>query len=313
MIKKTTLWKKLKFFVRRWAMKLGIWQALRSISREKYDEKISASLLYGLLSAIAVNWFFQPGHVYSSGATGLAQVISAISLRSLGFKIPVAIAFYAINLPLLILAWRKIGHRFTVFTFITVTVSSIFIHLVPEITLTPDPLINAIFGGLVMGIGIGYGLRSKISSGGTDIVSLTIRKKTGRDVGNISLVVNGIIMVFAGFLFGWQYALYSMVTIFVSSRVTNAIYTKQKKMQAMIITSKPDRVIRMVHKRLHRGVTCINDAEGTYNHEKKAVLLTVITQAEFYEFKHHMQKTDPMAFVSISENVQIIGRFADLD
>lgn len=313
MIKKTTLWKKLKFFVRRWAMKLGIWQTLRSISREKYDEKISASLLYGLLSAIAVNWFFQPGHVYSSGATGLAQVISAISLRSLGFKIPVAIAFYAINLPLLILAWRKIGHRFTVFTFITVTVSSIFIHLVPEITLTPDPLINAIFGGLVMGIGIGYGLRSKISSGGTDIVSLTIRKKTGRDVGNISLVVNGIIMVFAGFLFGWQYALYSMVTIFVSSRVTNAIYTKQKKMQAMIITSKPDRVIRMVHKRLHRGVTCINDAEGTYNHEKKAVLLTVITQAEFYEFKHHMQKADPMAFVSISENVQIIGRFADLD
>lgn len=313
MIKKTTLWKKLKFFVRRWAMKLGIWQTLRSISREKYDEKISASLLYGLLSAIAVNWFFQPGHVYSSGATGLAQVISAISLRSLGFKIPVAIAFYAINLPLLILAWRKIGHRFTVFTFITVTVSSIFIHLVPEITLTPDPLINAIFGGLVMGIGIGYGLKSKISSGGTDIVSLTIRKKTGRDVGNISLVVNGIIMVFAGFLFGWQYALYSMVTIFVSSRVTNAIYTKQKKMQAMIITSKPDRVIRMVHKRLHRGVTCINDAEGTYNHEKKAVLLTVITQAEFYEFKHHMQKADPMAFVSISENVQIIGRFADLD
>lgn len=313
MIKKTTLWKKLKFFVRRWAMKLGIWQTLRSISREKYDEKISASLLYGLLSAIAVNWFFQPGHVYSSGATGLAQVISAISLRSLGFKIPVAIAFYAINLPLLILAWRKIGHRFTVFTFITVTVSSIFIHLVPEITLTPDPLINAIFGGLVMGIGIGYGLKSKISSGGTDIVSLTIRKKTGRDVGNISLVVNGIIMVFAGFLFGWQYALYSMVTIFVSSRVTNAIYTKQKKMQAMIITSKPDRVIRMVHKRLHRGVTCINDAEGTYNHEKKAVLLTVITQAEFYEFKYHMQKADPMAFVSISENVQIIGRFADLD
>lgn len=313
MIKKTTLWKKLKFFVRRWAMKLGIWQTLRSISREKYDEKISASLLYGLLSAIAVNWFFQPGHVYSSGATGLAQVISAISLRSLGFKIPVAIAFYAINLPLLILAWRKIGHRFTIFTFITVTVSSIFIHLVPEITLTPDPLINAIFGGLVMGIGIGYGLKSKISSGGTDIVSLTIRKKTGRDVGNISLVVNGIIMVFAGFLFGWQYALYSMVTIFVSSRVTNAIYTKQKKMQAMIITSKPDRVIRMVHKRLHRGVTCINDAEGTYNHEKKAVLLTVITQAEFYEFKHHMQKADPMAFVSISENVQIIGRFADLD
>ena len=164
-----------------------------------------------------------------------------------------------------------------------------------------------------MGSGVGYGLKSRISSGGTDIISLIIRKKTGRDVGNISLVINGVIMVFAGFLFGWQYAFYSMIAIFVSSRVTNAIYTKQKKMQAMIITSTPDKVIKMIHKRLHRGVTCINDAEGTYNHEKKAVLLTVITRAEFDEFKYHMRKADAQAFVSISENVQIIGRFADLD
>lgn len=70
----------------------------------------------------------------------------------------------------------------------------------PHVTLTEDPLINAIFGGLVMGAGIGFGLKSRISSGGTDIVSLTIRKKTGRDVGNISLIVNGIIMIFAGIL-----------------------------------------------------------------------------------------------------------------
>ncbi|MDS8157588.1 YitT family protein, partial [Streptococcus pneumoniae] len=96
------------------------------------------------------------------------------------------------------------------------------------------------------------GLKSRISSGGTDIVSLTIRKKTGRDVGNISLIVNGIIMVFAGILFGWKYALYSMVTIFVSSRVTDAIFTKQKKMQAMIVTSNPDPVVRMIQKKLHR-------------------------------------------------------------
>ncbi|MGC4432278.1 YitT family protein, partial [Streptococcus suis] len=76
-------------------------------------------------------------------------------------------------------------------------------QFIPQVTLTTDPLINAIFGGLVMGVGIGYGLKSRISSGGTDIVSLAIRKKTGRDVGRISLMVNGIIMIFAGILFGW--------------------------------------------------------------------------------------------------------------
>ena len=310
---KAPLHKYVKYIEKKSAKKMGVLQAARSISREKYTEKFSASVLYGLLSSIAVNFFFQPGHVYSSGSTGLAQILSALSLRTLGFEIPVSLTFYAINIPLLILAWYKIGHKFTIFTFITVTMSSLFIQVMPHVTLTEDPLINAIFGGLVMGAGIGFGLKSRISSGGTDIVSLTIRKKTGRDVGNISLIVNGIIMIFAGILFGWKYDLYSMVTIFISSRVTDAIFTKQKKMQAMIVTSNPDPVIRMIHKKLHRGVTMINDAEGTYNHEKKAVLLAIITREEYTDFKYYMRKADPKAFVSIAENVHILGRFVDLD
>ena len=310
---KAPLHKYVKYIEKKSAKKMGVLQAARSISREKYTEKFSASVLYGLLSSIAVNFFFQPGHVYSSGSTGLAQMLSALSLRTLGFEIPVSLTFYAINIPLLILAWYKIGHKFTIFTFITVTMSSLFIQVMPHVTLTEDPLINAIFGGLVMGAGIGFGLKLRISSGGTDIVSLTIRKKTGRDVGNISLIVNGIIMIFAGILFGWKYALYSMVTIFISSRVTDAIFTKQKKMQAMIVTSNPDPVVRMIHKKLHRGVTMINDAEGTYNHEKKAVLLAIITREEYTDFKYYMRKADPKAFVSIAENVHVLGHFVDLD
>ncbi len=310
---KAPLHKYVKYIEKKSAKKMGVLQAARSISREKYTEKFSASVLYGFLSSIAVNFFFQPGHVYSSGSTGLAQMLSALSLRTLGFEIPVSLTFYAINIPLLILAWYKIGHKFTIFTFITVTMSSLFIQVMPHVTLTEDPLINAIFGGLVMGAGIGFGLKSRISSGGTDIVSLTIRKKTGRDVGNISLIVNGIIMIFAGILFGWKYALYSMVTIFISSRVTDAIFTKQKKMQAMIVTSNPDPVVRMIHKKLHRGVTMINDAEGTYNHEKKAVLLAIITREEYTDFKYYMRKADPKAFVSIAENVHVLGHFVDLD
>ncbi|EGJ26840.1 YitT family protein [Streptococcus porcinus] len=313
MIRKTTYKKKVKYVISRGAKKVGLLHALRSISREKYAEKISASILYGILSSIAVNLFFQPGHVYSSGATGLAQVISAVSHRTLGMSLPISLVFYVINLPLLVLAWYKIGHKFTIFTFITVTMSSFFIQIIPQLTLTEDPLINAIFGGLFMGIGVGFGLKSRISSGGTDIVSLTIRKKTGKDVGQIALALNAVIMVFAGILFGWQYALYSMVAIFVSTRITDAIYTKQKKMQAMIVTEQPDKVIKAIHKKLHRGVTCINDAEGTYKHVHKTVLITILTQEEYIGFKVLMLKTDPDAFISVAENVRIIGRFVEDD
>ena len=312
-MKKTRFGKILRYYVRRIAYNFKLLRVLKSISREKYDEKISASLVYGFLSAIAVNFFFQPGRVYSSGATGLAQIVSALSDRFLGFTIPVSLSFYAINLPLMIIAWYQIGHKFTIFTFITVSMSSFFIQFVPVVTLTNDPIMNALFGGVVMGTGIGFALRNNISSGGTDIVSLTIRKRTGKNVGSISFLVNGTIMLIAGLTFGWKYALYSMITIFVSSRVTDAVFTKQKRMQAMIVTSQPDAIIEKIHKKLHRGATIIHNAEGTYNHQEKAVLLTVITRAEFNEFKYIMKKADPQAFITISENVHIIGRFVETE
>ena len=312
-MKKTRFYKIFRYNMRRLAYNIKLLRVMKSISREKYDEKVSASLLYGFLSAIAVNFFFQPGHVYSSGATGLAQILSVLSQRFIGFTIPVSLTFYAINIPLMIVAWYQIGHKFTIFTFITVSMSSLFIQLVPVVTLTNDPIMNALFGGVVMGTGIGFALRSNISSGGTDIVSLTIRKRTGKNVGSISFFVNGTIMLIAGLTFGWKYALYSMITIFVSSRVTDAIFTKQKRMQAMIVTSHPDAIVEKIHKKLNRGATIIHNAEGTYNHQEKAVLLTVITRAEFNEFKYIMKKADPQAFITISENVHIIGYFLETE
>ena len=306
---KTHFSKLLRYHVRRLAYNIKLLRVMKSISREKYDEKVSASLLYGFLSAIAVNFFFQPGHVYSSGATGLAQILSVLSQRFIGFTIPVSLTFYAINIPLMVVAWYQIGHKFTIFTFITVSMSSFFIQFVPVVTLTNDPIMNALFGGVVMGTGIGFALRNNISSGGTDIVSLTIRKRTGKNVGSISFLVNGTIMLIAGLTF----ALYSMITIFVSSRVTDAVFTKQKRMQAMIVTSQPDAIIEKIHKKLHRGATIIHNAEGTYNHQAKAVLLTVITRAEFNEFKYIMRKADPQAFITISDNVHIIGRFVETE
>ncbi len=299
-------------FIRK-ARKNKFWSVISGISKEKYAERISGSIIYGLLSSIAVNFFFRPGKVYSSGVTGLAQIVSALAETYAQLDIPIALVYYGLNIPLLIVAWYKIGNKFTIFTFITVSFSSLFIQFMPHVTLTNDPLVNAIFGGLMLGTGIGFALRNNVSSGGTDIVSILIRKKTGKQVGSISLIVNASIMLIAGMTFGWQYALYSMVALFISSRMTDVIFVKQKRMQAMIITSHPERVIKMIHKRLHRGVTIINGAEGAYNHEQKTILLTIITRAEFTDFKYIMKKADKSAFVSVSDNVNIIGRFVESD
>ncbi|WP_321387725.1 YitT family protein [uncultured Enterococcus sp.] len=284
-------------------------KAIEGIPVNDYTTKLSVSIVYAILASIAMNFFYQPGNIYSSGITGLAQILTTLSTRALGFNVPVSITLFALNIPLFFLAWRKIGKKFTIFTFITVALTSVFMQIVPETTLSDDPIICAIFGGGVMGAGIGFALKNGLSSGGLDIFSITIRKKTGRSVGSISIYFNALIIFVAGYLFGWQYMFYSALSIFVSGKVTDAVYTKQKKMQVMIITKNPETVIDAIQKKMRRGITIIHEAEGAYNHDKQTVLITIVTRFELPSLEAAMKKADPSAFVSISDNVKILGRF----
>ncbi|WP_086313810.1 YitT family protein [Enterococcus sp. 7F3_DIV0205] len=284
-----------------------------SLPVHDYTTKLSVSIVYAILASVAMNFFYQPGNIYSSGITGLAQILTTLSTKVVGFKVPVSITLYALNIPLFFVAWRKIGKKFTVFTFLTVTLTSIFMQIVPQTSLSNDPIICAIFGGAVMGSGIGFALKNGLSSGGLDIFSITIRKKTGRSVGSISMYFNGLIIFVAGYLFGWQYMFYSALSIFVSGKVTDAVYTKQKKMQVMIITKNPDAVIDGIQQKMRRGITIIHEAEGAYRHDKQTLLLTVVTRFELPSLEAAMKESDPSAFVSISDNVKILGRFYEED
>lgn len=280
-----------------------------TLPHHDYAQKFSFSVVYALLASISVNVFYQPGKIYSSGITGIAQILHTLSDNLFGLEVPVSLWLLVLNLPLFIFGWFAIGHKFTFFTGITVALTSLFMQIMPEEVLSTDPIICAVFGGAVMGAGIGYALRNGLSSGGLDFLTIAIRKRTGRTIGSISIFFNILIMAAAGLLFGWQYALYSAIAIFVSGKVTDAVYTKQKKMQVIVITRHPDHVIHNVQKSLRRGITIINEAEGAYKHDKQTVLLTVVTRYELPILRQAMKSADPKAFVSIADNVQILGHF----
>lgn len=230
-------------------------------------------------------------------------------MNILHVDIPIAVTLYLLNVPLFLLAWKKISKRFTIFTIITVTLASVAIQIMPETVLSTDPIICAIFGGGTMGFAVGFALKNGLSSGGLDIITVTIRKRTGRTVGSISIYFNVLIVFVAGLLFGWQYMFYSALSIFVSGKVMDAVFTKQKKMQVMIVTKYPDKVIGGIQEKMRRGITIIHEAEGAYQHDKQTVLLTVVTRFELPMLESAMKKSDPKAFVSISDNVKILGRF----
>lgn len=279
----------------------------------KYATKLSTSIVYAIMASAAVNFFYEPGNIYSSGVTGIAQIIGTLSQNMFGVKLSISVALLLLNVPLFILGWFKISPKFTIFTGITVIMTSLFMQLIPSQTLSTDPIINAIFGGVVMGAGGGYALRNGLSSGGLDFITIAIRRKTGKTIGSLSILFNSLILLAAGLLFGWQYAFYSALAIFVSGKVMDAVFTKQQKMQVIIVTENADEVIHGIHNSMRRGITIINDAEGAFRYDRQKVLITVITRYELPVLRQIMKETDPQAFVSIADNVQILGRFYEED
>lgn len=298
----------MRIFLNKWIEELEFY-----FKRNEYTTKLSVSVCYALMASVALNLFWQPGHIYSSGITGVAQIITTLLEKNYGIQAPISVVLYGLNVPLFYLAYKKIGKKFTMFTLITLTLTAIFIQLIPETPLTDDPIICAIFGGAISGFATGLVFKNNISSGGLDIISVAIRKRTGQNVGVISMMFNGVIIFTAGFLFGWPYALYSALSIFVSSKVMDAVYTKQKKMQVMIITKKPDEVVAGIQNRLRRGITIMHGAEGAFYHDGQTVLFTVITRYEMASLEKSMRDTDPHAFVSISDTVKILGNFYEPD
>ncbi len=276
---------------------------------KQHMEKVSMAVINGILQAIALNMFWRPGHIYASGVTGLGQIVVTLTENITGVELPMSVVLYMLNVPLFILAWYKISKKFTIFTMISVFMTSLFIQIIPVTALSTDPIICAIFGGAVCGLGVGLALKSGLSSGGLDIVSVTIRKMTGKNVGSLNIIINACIILTSGFLFGWPYAFYSAFSIFVNGKVVDVVFTKQKKMEIMIITTKPDAVIEQVQRRIRRGITILNNAEGAFNHEKQTVLITIITRDQIPLLQIAMRDSDPKAFVSISDNVKIMGNF----
>ena len=279
--------------------------------RYNFVSKISAAFVYSLAVAVALNFFWTPGHMYSSGITGFAQLINSMSERFLPFNISTSIMYFALNVPLFILGWTKIGHKFTFFTIIAVVGGSVMMNLIQPLNVKWDPLICAIFGGAINGFGTGFALKNGISTGGLDIIGIVVRKKTGASYGKFNIIVNLIIIAAAGFVFGWTRALYSALTIFINGRVIDGVYNQHKKMQVIIITEKPHAIIDGIQYKMHRGITIIHDAEGAYGHTEKTILFTIIDRYDMYDIRKIVSQADPYAFVSVSEVEKVYGRFKE--
>lgn len=273
--------------------------------------RIGTALLYSVMVAVALNFFWHPGHIYSSGITGFAQIINTLTERFLPFTIPTEVMYFALNVPLFILAWTKIGHHFTGYTMFVVVMSTIMMRVIKPTSINLDPILCAIFGAAINGMGTGLALKSGISTGGLDILGIVVRKKTGMDYGKFNILINLIIVVIAGFLFDWSRALYTALNIFINGRMIDSVYTQHHKLQVTIITEHPKKIVEGIQGKMHRGITIIHGAEGAYAHTEKSILITIIDTYDLYDVRKTVVESDPYAFMSVTEVQRVYGRFKE--
>lgn len=267
-------------------------------------KKIIIVLAGAILNAIAMNFFLIPANVYASGFTGVAQLLSGM----LGSFASTGILLFILNIPVTILAWKKVGKSFTVYSFISVFSMSLFLELIPIIHLSEDILLNAVFGGVIAAVGVGITLKWGASTGGMDIIAMVLSRLKDKPVGTYFFTLNAIIIITAGILYGWEKALYTLVTLYASTRVIDAIHTRHEKLTAMIITQKQDEMKKAIHERLVRGITII-PAKGAFTNETKEMLMIVITRYELFDLERIIKDVDPNAFTNVVQTAGVFGFF----
>lgn len=260
------------------------------------------------LVAVSINLFLIPANVYSSGFTGIAQLLSKILTEYTPISISMGYLLLLLNVPVAILGWMKVGKSFTIYSFLSVLFSTFFLEVLPVKKLADDLLLNAVFGGVILAVGVGITLKWGASTGGLDIIAMVLSRIKDKPIGNYMFILNGAIILTAGILYGWEKALYTLVTLYTSARVIDAIHTQYEKLTVLIITRKGEELRKAIHSKLVRGITTL-PAKGAYTNETKDMLMIVITRYELFDLERIINEVDPKAFTNIVETSGVIGFF----
>ncbi|MBM7653719.1 YitT family protein [Neobacillus cucumis] len=271
-------------------------------------KKLVIVIAGAFINALAMNLFLIPANVYSSGFAGVAQLLSKILSDYTPINVSMGFLLLLLNIPVAILGWKKVGKSFTIYSFISVLLTSLFLSLIPIKEVSHDILLNAVFGGVILAIGVGITLKWGASTGGVDIIAMVLSRMKDKPIGPYMFVLNGVIILTAGYLYGWEKALYTLVTLYTSTRVIDAIHTRHAKLTAMIITKKADEMKKAIHASLVRGITML-PAKGAFSNEARDMLMIVITRYELFDLERIIQEVDPNAFTNIIQTTSVYGFF----
>jgi uncharacterized membrane-anchored protein YitT (DUF2179 family) len=262
--------------------------------------------LGALLQALAIRLFLVPSNLVNGGVSGLSQIIHYYT----GW--PIGLMGLIGNLPLFILGWRYLGGpRFAFRTAFAVVAFSFFTDLlvffVPVQGLTTDLVLNALYGGVISGIGYGLVYRGRGTSGGTDILARMLNNWRGISLSQSYMLTDSAIMFLAGLSFSWENALYALVMLYISGVAAETVAQGSNVVRtALIITIDPQAVATSIMEVMGRGITLI-PARGGYTGADRTVLYCVVSRPEVAQIKALVREADPQAFMVIGQAHEVLG------
>ncbi len=270
--------------------------------------RILLCIASGVVISLNLSLLVKSGGLYPGGLSGLTILIQDIFQKYQGINMPYGRLYLLLNLFPVWLGFQKIGKKFTLYTFITIGTVTVLTEVIPVYAATRDPLLISVFGGIINGASIVLALNAGATTGGTDFISIFVTENTSMDGFSVILVFNVVMLSVAGFLFGWERALYSIIFQFTSTEIVRLLNNRYKKDTLFIITDHPEELVQTLNHCIKHGITEMK-VLGTYQGVERTMIYTVISSPELKYVLKVLKETDPQAFVNVIRTERVTGRF----
>lgn len=259
--------------------------------------------------ALNLKSFVQAGDLFPGGFTGMTRLIQRIVLDNFGVELPFAPINLALNAVPAGISFVMVGKRFTLYSCLSIALTSIFTDLVPSIAITEDTLLICIFGGLINGFAISLCLYVRATSGGTDFIAIALSERKNIDAWNYILCGNVVMLMIAGLLFGWDKALYSILFQYASTQMIRMMDPDGRRSTLLIVAEK-DHVeeICALIRQTHHSATLM-DGVGMYNGTPCTMIYSVVEDSLVRSLSHQVRQIDPKAFVNVLRTEKVVGKF----
>ncbi len=274
---------------------------------KRYAITAVAVVLSALLQAFAMQTFLNPVQILSSGFTGMAVLIEKIT-SIYGIHFSTSLGMIALNVPVAIFCYKHIGKKFVIFSMLQVFLASFFLRFCHFQPLFEDVLLNICFGGFAYGMAIVIALKGNASTAGTDFIALYVSNQTGKAIWQYVFVFNACMLCIFGYMFGWEYAGYSIMFQFISTKTIDSFYHRYKRVTLQITTNEPEAVVGKYIRHYRHGIS-VMEGYGGYSKQKMCLLHTVVSSYEVQDIVQHLQDADPKVIVNVLPTETFFGGF----